>query len=132
MLAAGLWGLRPGENMYGLPEKTDLSFLKGKQLLQVCIGYNEVILHFDGNVSINAQTDIGHSSRGVQTTIYKTSIAAAPMLVHFLHESVTNASATAPGTLVLEFSNGETLEIQDSSPQYESYTINYCGKIIVV
>jgi len=118
--------------MYGLPEKTDLSFLKGKQLLQVCIGYNEVILHFDGHTSINAQTNIGHSSDRPQSAIYETSIAAAPVLVRFLHESVANASVVRPGTLVLEFSNGENLEFYDTSSQYESYQINHDGKTIVV
>ena len=118
--------------MYGLPEKTDLSFLKGKQLLQVCIGCNEVVLNFDGDLSITAQTDIGHKSAKLPSTIYKTSIAAAPVLVRFLHESVANASVALPGTLVLEFSNTETLEIYDSSSHYESYVINYAAKTIVV
>jgi hypothetical protein len=118
--------------MYGLAENTDLSFLKGKQLLQVCIGCNEVILHFDRDLSINAQTDIGHSSGKVLSAVYKTPIAAAPVLVRFLHESVVNASVVLPGTLILEFSNGEGLEIHDASSQYESYQINYDGKTIVV
>ena len=118
--------------MYGLSENTDLSFLRGKQLLQVCIGYNEVIMNFDRDLSITAQTDIGHKSAKLPGTIYKTSIAVTPVLVGFLHESVANVSVAPPGTLVLEFSNGETLEIHDTSSQYESYTINYEGKIIVV
>ena len=118
--------------MYGLPEKTDLSFLKGKQLLQVCIGYNEVILNFDGDLSILAQTDIGHRSSQLPIAIYETSIAAAPVLVRFLHQSVANASAGPPGTLILEFSNGESLEIYDTSSHYESYKINYDGKTIIV
>ncbi len=118
--------------MYGLPQDTDLTFLKGKQLLQVCIGYNEVILHFDGNVTITAQTEIGHNSGRELSAIYKTAIPAAPALVRFLHESVLNASVVSPGTLKLDFSNGEGLEIYDTSSQYESYQINYEGRTIVV
>jgi hypothetical protein len=97
--------------MYGLPDHTDLSFIKDKALLQVCIGFNEVILNFDGNISITAQTDIAHTLNGEITAVYKASIPTAPMLVRFLHESVTRVSIQAPGTLVLQFSNNEGLAI---------------------
>lgn len=118
--------------MYGLPENTDLSFFNGKILLQVCIGYNEVILRFDGDVSITIQTDIAHKSGDVFTALYKTIIPSAAMLVSFIHKSISKASAKSPGTLVLEFSNGEGLEIYDTSSEYESYQIMHDANLIVV
>ena len=118
--------------MYGLPDTTDLSFIKNKALLQVCIGFNEIILNFDGNTSITAQTDIAHTSNGEITAVYKTCTPMAPMLVRFLHQSVTKVSIQAPGTLILEFSNDEGLAIYDASSEYESYQVSHSGKIIVV
>jgi hypothetical protein len=118
--------------MYGLPENTDLRFFTNRVLLQVCLGANEAILRFDGDVSVTAQTDMGHKSAGVFTALYKTIIPSAAMLVRFLHTSVIGASVRSPGTLVLEFSNGEALELYDTSSDYESYQITYDGNTIVV
>ena len=38
--------------MYGLPLDTDLRFLVGSVLTQVCIGENEVLLNFEPETSI--------------------------------------------------------------------------------
>ena len=119
--------------MYGLSADTDLSFFGNTLLGQVCIGYSEAILRFGDDLSITIMTDIGHvSSAGEVTAVYKTIKPAAPMLVGFLHLSVERASAEPPGTLILEFSNGERLEIYESAHEYESYVINHGNKAIVV
>jgi hypothetical protein len=119
--------------MYGLSADTDLSFFADKLLGQVCIGYSEAILCFGDDVSITIQTDISHvSSAGEGTAVYKTIRPSAPMFVALLHCSVVRASALPPGTLVLEFSYRERLEIHDSTSQYESYLITHGEKVIVV
>jgi hypothetical protein len=118
--------------MFGLPENTDLSFFKDKILLQVCIGCNEAILHFDDDVSVTIEGEIGHRSEGMVTALYKTIIPSAPILLDFIHASIVKALVQPPGTLLLEFSNGEALEIYDSSTGYESYQIKSGEKIIVV
>jgi|SRR5271157_865564 len=118
--------------MYGLPENTDLSFFTGKVLRQVCTGVNEVILHFDGDISLTIQTDIGHRLGDVFAALYKLPIPATPMLVRLLHCSIIRTGIKPPGTLILEFSNGEAIEIYDACSEYESYQITYNGKIIVV
>src|SRR5271165_7201913 len=119
--------------MYGLPANEDFRFIQGKSLIQVCIGYNEVILRLDDRLSILIQSDMGHvSSTGELTAVYETSIPAAPMLTALLHLTVDKVMASPPGTLSLTFSNGETLELYDSSPHYESYVITYGDKTIVV
>ena len=118
--------------MYGLPGNTDLSFLRDKSLLQVCIGFNEIILNFGENISITAHTDITHFSHGNTVALYSNSVAMAPMLVRFLHQKVDRTSIQAPGTLILHFSNNESLKIHDNSSQFESYQISHDGKVIVV
>src|SRR5690242_2846743 len=108
--------------MYGLQLGTDLSFLKGKRLFQVCVGMTDIILQFDENVSITITgADMAHRSEaGEETAVYRRSIPSAPMLMGFLHESIESWSIEEPGTLILEFSNRQALEIRDSSPHYES------------
>lgn len=111
--------------MNRIPENTDLSFLLGQELQQVCIGRHQAILNFcNGSVSI--ETDIAHKSRlGESTAVYKTIMASAPMLVSFLNCTIANVGIKPPGTLVLEFSNGEALEIYDGNAEYESYQIRH-------
>jgi len=41
--------------MFGLPSDFDASFLEGAMVLQVCIGLHEVILNFDGDISITIE-----------------------------------------------------------------------------
>jgi len=119
--------------LYGIPADTDLSFLVHKVLEQVCIGQNEAILRFGDDVSITIESDMSHaSSAGEVTAIYKTIAPSAPMLVSLINCSIEKASAIPPGTLRLEFSNGDRLEIHDAHSAYESYQITHGDKIIVV
>jgi hypothetical protein len=118
--------------MYGLAENTDLSFFTDKTLRQVRTGANENILYFDGDITLTITTDIAHRSGEVFTAIYKTAVPAAPMLIGLLDHSIVRATVKLPGTLILEFSNKETIEIYDTSTTYESYNITYNGKLIVV
>lgn len=119
--------------MYGLPLDTDLSFFRGRQLRQLCIGCNEAILKFGDHVSLTIQTDIGHKSTARELiALYKMILPAVPMLVSLINSTVTNACAIPPGTLALEFSNGDILEIYDSSSEFESYQIWHDNHLIVV
>lgn len=46
--------------------------------------------------------------------------------------SVSIANGDEDGTLTLRFNNGQGLKVYDTSKQYESYTIAYEGKEIIV
>ena len=101
--------------MHGISAATDLNFFLDRILEQVCIGCSEAILRFGDDVSITVMTDISHtSSAGELTAIYKTIKPSASMLVNLINLSVKKASAMPPGTLILEFSNGDKLEIYDT------------------
>lgn len=117
--------------MYGLSTDVDLSFFINKLLLQVCIGNNEAILHFDNDVSITIHTDISHRHGTVETALYKSIPSSAAMLVAFIHESVQATAVEPPGTLVLTFSNQESIVLYDISDQYESYEI-YSGTTSII
>lgn len=119
--------------MYGLSSDRDLGFFVGRQLQQVCIGYNEAILNFDDDVSLTIETDIGHKSSARELiALYKMIFPSAPTLISLINSTITGASAVPPGTLALEFSSGDILEIYDSSSEYESYQIWHGKNLIVV
>lgn len=113
--------------MYGLPEDFDASFLVGLTLEMVCFAQYQVYLHFNEKAMI---TIMG-------TFSYKTdSIISTPVLDSNLMEltgcAVLNANGTTDGTLSLLFDNGQTLRIYDANKQYESYTVAFRGKEIVI
>ncbi len=118
--------------MYGLSPDLDLSFLEGIDLLQVCIGANEVILHFDANVSITIQSALRIRSTSGRDKIFEEPPSAAAELMEFLSDSPAEVAGSEDGTLRLIFSGGGLLEIYDSSRQYESYLIRHGDELYVV
>jgi len=123
----------------GLPAGTDVSFLVGATLTQVCIGQHEVNLNLSSG---NPWTDPG-ASITVESAIRLvlptqaefTSDAPAligPALLPLLGSAVSSASVIQPGTLRLAWTSGHVLDIIDSVEHYESYTVNHGDNIIVV
>jgi hypothetical protein len=112
---------------------TDLGFLIGRMLTGVLIGGCDFTLLFDEDVSIHGTADMGHRrADGELTALYNYPVPAAPMLLGFLNETVVRCSIEPPGTLILAFSNKQTIEIHDSSSHYESYVItDRTGTIVV-
>jgi hypothetical protein len=111
----------------------DLSFLEQRVLLQVAIGVNETRLNFDNDVSILILGSVGHkSTAGELTATYERPILAVLMLTSLLHEAIVRWSINPDETLILEFSNQESLEIYCDRQLVESYVISAPGKTIVV
>src|SRR5229473_4212696 len=109
--------------MYGLPSNIDLTFLHGRELLQVCIGMHQVILNFYGQLSISIESEYAHRSRSGEVTRYEDCRLSASMLTSFVGLKISRATGTIDGTLTLCFSNEDVLEIYDDSKQHESYQI---------
>jgi hypothetical protein len=120
--------------MYSLPKDTDLSFLIKKQLHQVCIGSNDLILNFDGGevrISIISEC-IFHDNSGEAILIDRYP-ANASVVCQLLGSTVMKQMRARGGkALLLEFSNGQSLEIIDDSDQYESFQIKHGDRLIVV
>ncbi len=118
--------------MEGLPSDVDLSFLTGRELQGVLIGRHHGRLLFDDGVSIEISDDIGYRSRdGEIGAVYKTIVAAAPTLITFLDETITEVSVVDASSLVLRFSHGEALELYVTTAEYESYVIHSNGRCFV-
>jgi len=118
--------------MYGLPRDVCLTFLHGRTLLQACFGANDLILNFDGEVSVTVTSSVGYSDRGGTHRRCAELTAAAKDIVALLNRTVLTAAGHETGSLELKFDTGEILTIYDDSAEYESYVINNGGHMIVV
>jgi hypothetical protein len=124
--------------MRGLPADTDVSFLKGALLIQVCVGQNEVIIRLyprttpPYEISIMSTSLIRLVSPDGAKLASEGSVQIAPALLSLLGSTVADVSILQPGTLRLTWSSGPVLDLVDSNEKYESYTITNGGDVIVV
>jgi hypothetical protein len=121
-------------HMYGLKKEIDLSFLTGRELIQVAIGSFQVQFHFDEDVTVSVEAEFcyfdGHDEWIWQQEPSSPQIAARTL--DMLGARVTSFETNENGTLALTFSNGHCLTIRDSFKEYESYDITRPGQTIIV
>jgi hypothetical protein len=118
--------------VYGLPKDVNLRFLVGKELIQVAVGLYDIILNFDGQLSISVQTTLYHGKEGEPLVAYEVGPSSAGILMPLLGNSIKRFIANQDGTLSMIFSNGECVEIRDDNTHYECYQIEHEGNLIVV
>ncbi|WP_395543143.1 DUF6188 family protein [Neotabrizicola sp. sgz301269] len=114
------------------PAVGELNFLLGLPLLQVCMGANEVILNFDGEVSITIEAMISFRDTSGNEVNYSNLRSAASALVTLLPSSVDWLSMEENGTLILHFRAGCTLLIHKDSDMFESYQVRRADEVYVV
>jgi Family of unknown function (DUF6188) len=120
--------------MWGLKKETDLSFLMGRELIQVAIGLYQVQFHFDEEVAISVEAEFRYFE-GQDESIWQrepSSLHVASRTVTLLGASITSFKNDEDGTLILVFSNGRRLTILDSSKEHESCDITRPGQNIIV
>jgi hypothetical protein len=120
--------------MYGLNKGIDLSFLNGREVIQVAIGIYQIIFGFDEDVRISVESQFTYFD-GSDEWVWKPEPGAAQIAartVSLLGATIESFEGQANGTLTLTFSNGQRLTILDSSKEYESYDITRPGQTIVV
>jgi Family of unknown function (DUF6188) len=118
--------------MYGLPVDTDVSFLRGSSLLQVCVGENETILNLHSRISIMIASSVSVVPPGGSESTFEEPRQLGPALLPILGSTVTDVSIVPPGTLRLTWSSGHVVDIVDSWKEFESYTVTTDDKVIVV
>jgi len=118
--------------MYGLPADLDLGLFREKTLIQVCIGMHDLILNFDGGVSVSIGSSIGLATTDGAYQKYKNLLESAVGVVALLGRTVMSSTADADGTLSLQFSGGARVDIYDDSKQHESYTIINGDRMFVI
>lgn len=121
-------------HMYGLKKEIDLSFLAGRELIQVAIGSFRVQFHFDEDVTVSVEAEFRYFD-GQGEWIWQqepSSHQTAAQTVAMLGATIASFETNENGTLALRFSNGHRLTILDSFKEYESYGITRPGQTIIV
>ena len=118
--------------MYRLSKDTDLSFLLEAEMLQVCIGSQEVILNFDRRVRVTILSDFTVTPSGAPPTVYQKAAIGGVALLPLLRDTIVAAAATEQGGLSLTFRSGTCLEVHDTSDQFESFWISDDNHQIIV
>jgi hypothetical protein len=119
--------------MNGLPKTTDLTFLLGQELTQVCVGVHQTILHFDGDTSITLECKFAVSKvaeAGGEACAYSRS--AAVDFLKILGSRISRVTNNGNGELEIAFSDGTLVVMFDSNTNYESYQIVGPAQTIVV
>jgi hypothetical protein len=113
--------------MHGLPKDFDGTFFIGRTLEMVCFNENQVYLHFDAKLTITIESAFAYKDELlVKVPVHDSN------LMELLGSSVLTWQGDKDGTLSLTFERGRTLKVYDTTKQYESYTISYEGKVIIV
>jgi hypothetical protein len=119
-------------SMYGLPEDVDLSFLIRASLTQVCVGENEVILNFEPDISIMSASSVTVELSADDKQTYESARDFGRRAIEFIGDIIGQASAVPGGTTRILWTSGRVIELLDTWPQYESYTIRHGESLIVV
>jgi hypothetical protein len=109
--------------MFGLERDVDLSFLRGRECIQVCVGLYQVILHLDESIHLSIESTCQLNGKVVKTY---------GRLCSLLGQEVVAVRQEGGGSLVMTFNKGDVLEITDDNPGTESYQISAPGVDIIV
>jgi len=119
--------------LYGLPEHFDPTGFIGRSLEIVSFTANTVHLVFDGDYSLTVESSFEHRREGRGKGPVRFGVPVRdPCLVSLIGRPVVSAEVERPGTLYLQFDDGQTLRCFDDSQDYESYKINCGGTEIIV
>jgi hypothetical protein len=118
--------------MYGVPADLDLGFLHGAELIQVCLGLQQVQFHFHpaGSVYVEGGWEL-FDAGGARLDGQHYGPHRPPYQLHrLLGRRVVGSEVSAPDWFALRFEGGEVLKVFDDSPQYESFRIQPGGIIV--
>ena len=104
--------------MFGITSDFPWHLLAGTTLIQVCIGENEVNLHFDQDVALLIMSSF-RIDKGEVCDNYRN---AATPLCQFLGKTLINVHPNGKTCLALDFGDG-SLELYDDDEHYESFVV---------
>jgi len=109
--------------VHGLPKDFDASVFVGGSLETVTFAANAIHLAFDNGNSVTAQMHLRY--RGSSEAAYRDDVlpVSSSSLMSLVGQRVVTATTHSRGDLTLEFDAGGTLQVQDDSEHYESYTL---------
>jgi len=118
--------------MYGLEKSLNLQFLKGRELLQLCISVCQVIMKFSEDTNISIECDLRFTSESGEVIDLIDIPESSKYLFCLFGVEIVDVIKMDVGDLVLVFSNGCELALIDSNENTESYTITAPEQQIIV
>jgi hypothetical protein len=117
--------------VFGLDVSQSFDFFVGGLLSQVCVGQNELILHFDNDTRMLVESELRIRSPHAESH-FSDSVEAGRAATYLLGLEVSSARAMSDRTLRIEFGTAASVEVYDSESHYESFTVMWPGGTIVV
>ena len=115
-------------------ESSQIAFLKGIVVEQVCLGNHQIILNGSSEVSISVESSLRHvvADDSVNEE-WNAGGSAGLQHIHRMIGSVISRSSVQPdGSLLLQFFNGDTVLVGIRSDGLESFQITKPNICIVV
>jgi hypothetical protein len=111
--------------MPGIPADLDLSFLRGAELVQVCLGVWQVQFHFEPPASLTVEGDWELTdAEGRVIDRSSDTVREPPFHLHLLLQRVVvGTEVTAPLSFALQFTGGLVLRVFVSGNVGESFSI---------
>ena len=110
--------------MYGINSTAKFDFLINKSLNQICIGLYQLMLNFDGPVTIATECTLHLSTAdGATIEIRSDNHETARNLTCLLGSTVDTIDLKGREELTLYFSNDHALTIIDNSDGSESFSV---------
>ena len=120
--------------MYNIKSGTDLSFMLGKRLQQVCFGLHDVILNFLPTMHISVFNQMKLESKGENTYLWESgdrSITSFPIQL-ILEREIVGVSIEQQNNIKILFEGSFELMLIDNFSATESVNIICDEKYIVV
>ena len=112
-----------GNKMYGLDSDVDLSFLRGQECIQVCVGLYQVTLHLGESVHLSIES---------QCRLNGAVVKKYDRLCRLVGQTIVEVQHEGCGSIVIKFSKGDLLQVIDDNRNHETYQISAPGIEIVV
>ena len=116
--------------MYKFPEDFNPAIFAGHTLEMVCINANQVYFHFNGDLSICAESAFWYERKDKTFSDVKIPLDQLEVL-QLLQRDVARAQIKKGDVLTLTFDNGVSLRF-DPALGYESYRVLISGKEIFI
>lgn len=117
--------------MSNILQAEDLSFLRGKEVNQICFGLYQIQIHLLHDICVSWTYHFDHKGRGAISADMTENPSRDTTLLSLLGLTVERVVADSDNALTLQFSNNEVLTIFVSGGLYESVSITAPGITIV-
>ena len=112
--------------MYRIPKELDLSPVVGEFTTQLCVGQFDLQFTL-GDVTFSVQSPVNLFRKGKLVAHWEEGKWPEPGFYDIMNTDVTRCEVVNDRLIVLEFTNGIEMHLEDSSDQYESMQISFKG-----